>query len=87
MVPDILIDPDMDMIRRKAAHGGRDWLVWKGKDGKHRAARSSPPVIKQAMLDIGTKGRILMYCARSVMPMSLSWRCALIVRNNLRHGY
>jgi hypothetical protein len=82
----IITNPDISEIRRKAIRGNTDWMVWNDRDGTTYAARKSTPAIKRAMLDMGTAGRILLYCARSVTAMRIGWRQALVLRNNARIG-
>lgn len=85
--PGVIKNPDMDVVRRRVLRSQYDWLVWKDADGVRYAARRSLFSIKQAMLAVGTGGKFLMYCARSVAPMSICWRQGLILRNNTRRGF
>lgn len=86
-VPQILIDPDNATLHRKVLNGRRDWIRWRGRDGVNRAAARSAPVIKEAMLAMGTEGRFTLYSGRSVISHAIGWRQALILLKNTRRGY
>jgi hypothetical protein len=83
----IIKNPDVSQIRKRALKSNVDWMVWRDRDGFEYAARRSLYTIKRAMLDMGTGGHFLIYCARSVTAMRIGWRQALVLRNNARIGY
>lgn len=73
--------------RRKARHSHRDWVVYPLRNGAGWvAAAKTAAVVKQAMLEVGTRGRWYMYMASNAWPLKMSWGLGLIQLRNASVG-
>lgn len=61
------------------------YIAWKRRDGQHRYARLTEHTIKQAMLDVGTQGRVTQY--DRMYGSSYRWAILNNIRRQLKAGY
>ena len=71
---------------RKAKYGHRDWIVWRGKDGKLQAFRKSPESVKRCLLDTGTQGKWTLVSANDGVLMVGRWWLGINLLAHMKRG-
>ena len=76
-----------EVAARKARYGHKDWIVWRGRDGREQAALCTADAIKSALMAVGTQGRFVRLAASTATGTSTCWRLGLIMLRNCRRGH
>lgn len=70
---------------RKARYGHRDWVVWSDREGVQHAAVKSPEVVKQCLLDCGTRGNWSLILSGG-MPLKGFWWLGINLLAQMKRG-
>jgi len=70
---------------RKERYGRYNWIGWKDRNGVLQADWQTYTNIKEAMLAMGTKGRLVTFDSGTIH--SYGWRVAVNMLHNAKMGY
>lgn len=77
----------LEIARRKARYGHRDWLVWAEPPGRSQARVLSYENLRAAMKDCGSQVRFNLVSASTAVCQVMTWRIGTILLRNLKNGY